>query len=599
MQNLRSWARFRSDSSGLVMLFFLAWLPRCIGLIGFSNVDETGILKSAVRVLAGEIIPSGYIYTHFYVYANAAVLVPLYAIGRGIGVWHGTDDFRAQYFSDPTPFFFAVRLVSACLGALCAPLAASIANRLGLAQRLSLIVGGIVAVWPISVRFSHIAKPDIGSAFAILLLVWSILRKIDNPKSKWANVTVGVVLAIALSFKQTNLLVAAPVFVGLMAVSKWNDEQSWLEIVRGLLIASGVCVLLLIPVNLGLVLDLENFLHQQRFAGTTQWRQGTAYEIARVLVLMLAGNLTGITAAGVIAWLAGPFVRQDRRFLVLWGSSVIGLVGFAAVSGTRIAEYRLPPFEVLAVTLGCIAALSLCERKRFSRLVGLSLVIAIVACTLAGSFEVVRQSAAAPMASRVAKAIKTIVRPDRDKILAANGSIFGLPVSAAAEDEEWQRHERLAKKYGTKLPERAEEKRSRQGDTGGGYFVRSFPMVIGGMEDFDQKAQEKLILPFSWPLQDEEWELDYWTARGFNIFVVLSEEYFLNSTVRLYRSLHEQIKERCELVDRIPTARPLFFESEVTIYRFRDQHDEPRSSPEWPPPPQGRRSGLRGSASSL
>jgi len=573
VHDLRSGARFRPGSSGLVTLFFVALLPRIIGLIGFTNADEGGVLAAAVRVLAGEITPHTQLYTSFYYYINASAFVLLYAIGRGIGFWHGTDDFRAQYFSDPTPFYFAMRLVSACLGALCAPLAASIANRLGLTRRSSLIVGGIVAFWPISVLFSHVAKPEIGSSFAILLLVWSILRKLDNPKSKWTDVTVGVVLAIALSFKQTNFLVAAPVFVGLMAVLKWDDKQSRSESIRGLLVTSGVCVLLLIPANLGVVFDLSTFLRLQDWQAKTQWRKGSAYEITKICVLLLAGTYTGLSVPGLIAWLAGPFVRRDRRFLVLWGSSVIGLVVFAMLSGTRVVYYRLPPLEVLGLVLGSIAALSLCERNGVLKLVGLSLAVATLGFMLAGSLEVVRQAAVTPMPSRVAKVIKAIVEPGRDKILAAWQYTLGVPISAAAADEEWQRHERLAKKYRVKLPERAREKRARRGDTGGGYFVRSFGWVFGGMESFDQEKMEKLVLPFSWPLQDEEWELDYWTTRGFNIFVVESEEFYLNSTVRWYRSLHQQIKEQCELVERLPTTRPLFFEEEVVIYRLREKRD--------------------------
>ena len=403
--------------------------------------------------------------------------------------------------------------------------------------------------------------------------MWSILRKLDNPQSKWADVTVGVVLAIALSFKQTNVLVAAPVFVGLMAVLKWDSKQLWSESLRGLLITSGVCLVLLVPANLGVVLDPRTFLRLQSWQATTQFRKGGALEIARIIVLLLAGTYTGITVPGLIAWLAGPFVRQDRRFLVLWGSSVIGLVVFAMLSGTRVPDYRLPPLEVLGVTLGSIAALSLCERKAVLKFLGVSMTIATLAFMLAGSLEVVRQAVATPMASRVAKVIHAIAEPGRDKILAARASRVGVPISAAAEDEEWQRHERLAKRYGVKLPERAKEKLARRGDIGGGYFVRNFGWVYGGMEDFDQDAMQKLVLPFSWPLQDEEWELDYWTARGFHIFVVESEEFFLNSTVRWYRSLYQQIKTRCELVGRLPTTRHLFFEMDVKVYRLRERRD--------------------------
>jgi hypothetical protein len=64
-------------------------------------------------------------------------------------------------------------------------------------------------------------------------------------------------------------------------------------------------------------------------------------------------------------------------------------------------------------------------------------------------------------------------------------------------------------------------------------------------------------LPFSWPFQAEEWEFHYRTVRGFNIFIVEDEKLDLNSTARSYRSLHQQIKERCELDEPLLTTRAL------------------------------------------
>jgi 4-amino-4-deoxy-L-arabinose transferase-like glycosyltransferase len=578
MHNLRSWVRARSASSGLVILFVLAFLPRIIGLIGFTHLDEGLTLTSAVRVLAGEYIPNSHIYTSFYYYINAAVIVVLYAIGRGIGFWHGTDEFRAQYFLDPTPFVFAIRMLSACLGALCAPLAAAIASRLGLSRWSSIIVGIVMALWPASVRLSHVGKPDIPSSFAILFLVWAALRKIDKPKSRWADAMVGIVLALALSFKQTNVVVCMPVFLGLMAVLKWHEKQPWSELVHGFFISSTICVFLLMPANLGAILDLKNFLYFQRFSATTQFTPGTLYEIVEGLVLRLVGLYIGITAPALIAWLSGPFVRHDWKFIMLWVSSLIGPLGLAALTGKNIVYYRLPPFEVLGLITGCVAALSLCQRKGLPRLIGLLLTIAILAFSTTGTLEVVRQAAAVPVTSRVAKVLKAIVRPDRDKILSTSRAILGVPVSVAAQDDEWQWHEERAKKYGVTLPQRAKEKSSRQGDAGSAYFVRTFPFVFGGMEDSSPEAMTKLVVPFSWPFQDEEWELDFWADRGFNIFVIEDEEYYQHTRVRLYRSLYQQIKDRCELVALLPSTRHLFFESSVTIFRLREHRAQPPGS---------------------
>ena len=88
--------------------------------------------------------------------------------------------------------------------------------------------------------------------------------------------------------------------------------------------------------------------------------------------------------------------------------------------------------------------------------------------------------------------------------------------------------------------------------------MHSFPFAMGGLQDLDPKVAEKAVKPYVWPVQNEEWELDYWIAQGYTIFVVQDEELWLNSTVASYRKMHEQIKSRCELLATIPPNRPHF-----------------------------------------
>ena len=91
------------------------------------------------------------------------------------------------------------------------------------------------------------------------------------------------------------------------------------------------------------------------------------------------------------------------------------------------------------------------------------------------------------------------------------------------------------------------------------------------MQELSPEMQEKLVKPFSWPIQDEEWDLDYWTKRGFNIFVVPDESYgFVNSN-KHYQHLHQQIKDQCELVVVLPRTRLLFtgMNADVKVYRVR------------------------------
>jgi hypothetical protein len=554
----------------LIVLFLLALLPRITGLITFTNPDENW--GASARVLAGELSGGTSQTLPLVNYLNAASFVVLYAIGRIVGVWHTTAEFRAQYFVDKTPFMFAGRFVSACLGALSAPLAALIASRLGLNRRSSLIVGGMVAILPANVWLSHVAKPDSGVAFAVLLFTWALLRKLDCPESKWSDVMVGAALAIAMSFKQTALFVVAPALVGLLALLRWDCKLPWSQIARGLAVALLTSAVASVPMNIGVLLDLPGFLDYQRATVVVMSSKGTAYEVAKYVIPMIAGTIGGMTAAGVLVWLFAPCVRHDRKFLFLWGSAAFAFVAFTAISGgmKTAARYFLP-FNELAFTLACIAALSLANRQRSLGWIGGLLTLVILAFELAGSAEVVRQAMATPMPPRCAEVIKAIAQPDRDRILVADPYFVGVPIDATASDEEYHRHERLAKKYGVKLGERAEEKKSHRHQSGPGYYVRQIPFAFGGMENLESTVAQTAIKPYWWPIQEEEWNLDYWTAQGFNIFLVLDEAGPGITSVPAYRSLYAQIKQRCEQVAFLRSLRRLFNEGEVTIYQLRDR----------------------------
>lgn len=557
------------------MLFAFALLLRVTGLITFFNADENW--SASVRVLTGDLsggIPSAALPLHNYL--NALSFVPLYGIGRLVGVWHGTADFRAQYFRDPTPFVFAGRLVAACLGALTAVLAALIASRLGLSRRSSLVVGGLVALFPMDVLLSHMAKTDSGVAFGVLLLTWSILRKLDDPGAKRSDILVGVALAITMSFKQTALLLVAPLLAGMAALLKWDRLLPWSQVARGLFITLVASLLAWVPMNIGVLLNVKGFLEWQRFllVMVEAGKPMTVYQTAELAIRMLSQSFEGMTAVALMVWLFAPLFRRDRTFLMIWGSSAFAIVAINVANGPVIYGRYYLPYAELAYTLACVAALSLVERRGPAGILGASLAAAVLVSSTLGSAEIVKQVMTTPMSARCSKIITEIAHPDRDKILTS--SRLGVPVSSVAVADARDREERLAKKYGVKLPERPAEKMAHSDKLGRGYYVRAMPHSLGGDPNRQGSLSSKVgkLGPGWWPIQPEEFDLDYWTTRGFNIFVLHAGAGFSDSGNPLYdepiyRSFHEQIKERCELVATLPTSRPLFSEQTVWIYRLR------------------------------
>jgi hypothetical protein len=557
-----------------VALFLLALLPRIAGLLTFESSDERW--GASARVLTGDLSGGTSQTLPLVNYLNAASFVVLYAIGRLVGVWHGTADFRAQYFIDRSPFVFSGRLVAASLGALSAPLSALIARRLGLTRSLSLIVGVMFAILPASVLFSHHAKPDSGVALGVLLVAWAILRKLDDPTAKGADMLVGIAIAISVSFKQTAVFLVAPALVGFAGLLRWDCGLPWSRIARSALVSLLACVLAWVPMNIGILLDPLDFLDYQRATALMMSREATAYQIARHVVALLADNVTGLTTAGLLAFLLAPFIRREPKFLTLWVSTAFAYVVFPAISGgVRIAPRYLLPYNALAFTLGCTAVLSMIERGALARAFGALLAIAILLSECLGFIDVVGQALLTPMSVRCSELIKSIVDPDQDKIFAASAQQIKLPIDAAASDEERNRHERLARKYGVTLEERAEESKSHRYQAGRGYFLRIMPFAMGGMEDLEAGKAARAVKPYWWPIQPEEWKLDYWTRQGFDVFIVLDESAMLSCGIPEYESLHRQIKDACELVAVVTGRRYLFGEGEMKIYRLRGRGPVP------------------------
>ena len=552
-----------------VLLFSVALVPRVAGLLTFHNPDEAW--GASVRVLTGDLSGGAGLNPPLVNYLNAASFVVLYIVGRLTGIWHGVDDFRTQYFVDPAPFFFSGRLAAACAGALAAPLAAAIAARFGLHRRSALVVGLLVALLPINILLSHFARPDVWAATAVLFFCWAMLRALDQPETRSAFPLVGAAVAFALSIKQTNLFVVLPLLVGFAWLLRQRSGRAWSMILRGAGIAALTCVIVAIPLTVGILQDIRGFIDYQRVSVVLNRREGSLETLLGSALEFATANLGGLTAAGLIAYILAPLSRRDPRLWLLGGAAAIGFGAFTLLSGSSIVPRYVHPYVLLGFTVACVGALSWVERPGSVRWLGIALTVGILGSVTLGSLTLLRQAIATPIGARTAEILRKHADPEKDKILAnrTDRNFVGLPISAAAREEDAARHIRLSQKYGVSLNERPPEREAAlKGRASVGYHVRGIPFAMGGLQDIDQEAAEKAVKPYMWPIQISEWNLDYWTDQGFTLFVVADEANWLKSDVKPYQQLHQQIHDRCELLADLPTIRTSwFFETPVRIYR--------------------------------
>ena len=553
----------------LIGLFLVALAVRSCGLL-WGGVHDDENMSYPARVLSGQLMFRYHPYPPLYQYLHAVAFGVMFVVGRLIGVWPDVASFKAQYFTDPTPFLFAARFITAITGAFAAPIGAAIASRLGLGRRGSLGVGALMALLPINVWLCHFAKNDIGMMTATLLACWAAVRKLDEPDHRSSDLWFGLASALLVSFKQSAVFLLGPLWAGVVLISAVSGRRTWRAALGDTLVWTIVAAVACVPMNIGILIAPRSFLDYQGVLGQVWVKQGDSW---RNMVSALGGTLSGATPIGLALGLLAPLlVRREARSWLIWWTALAGLSAFVLVGGPIAIERHLLPYSTLLYLLGAIAAVGLIRRSgAIARVAGVAGVLGLLGCASWGTVQVVRQALASPVGTRLASEIRQLAQPAGDTRILASAPI-GLPIHPDVFADERARDRRLSEKYRLAWDPAAGERGKHASIASGSYYIRPFPWALGGTEKL-RDDQLKTILP--WPLQQEEWDLDYWLDRGFTIFVVRDEEAFVNSDVPAYARLHRQIRDRGALIARVETSRPLFLERPVAIYQFARKKPNP------------------------
>jgi hypothetical protein len=387
----------------------------------------------------------------------------------------------------------------------------------------------------------------------------------------------GVAVALAVSFKQSAVFVVAPLGVALLLLAR-RTGQSWPRLAQDSLIAVAVGIIVWVPLNVGVWLDWSNFLDYQKVLAAMHVQESGFRETFEAVWPRLTDRFSGPTLPLFVGFLVAPLFWRRHDIFLIWASTLVSVIVTATISGTRADVQLYVPQAVLIGTIGIMTWIWMAERKDWSRWPGMVGLVSAFVVLVAGSLEVDRQALATPIHTRVAEALRKVDGIDRRRILASDVPLTGLPVAGNAERDVTERDERLAQKYGVTLPPRYRPYPPEEGR----YYIRALPWAISGLERFDEK-DVKVVKPFAWPLQPEEWKLDYWLNKGFTVFVIRDEEAWLSPSDRpcssgspsladcymrvdAYRQFHEEIHDRCTLLASIPADRPLFEEQDTKIY---------------------------------
>ena len=549
-----------ADRHQLFLLLLFALAIRCVGILwGGVHSDES--IGAPARVLTGQLVPNQHFYPPLLNYIVAVGFAGMFAFGIAIGIWHSAADFQDQYFNDPTAFIFVLRFCVAFIAALAAPLVAMIATRLSMGRVQSFVAGLIMALLPLSVWFSHFGKVDLGVSTGLLLACWALIGY-GNLSTTRDVIWFAVGITLALSFKHSAIFIAAPMVMGFFLLPRVNDRLKWSEVFRHAGLFSCVVGGLWIVLNVGLWLDLRNFLDYQAVQSAMAIRSVSINKAFTAMYDVVGSNVKGATPLLMIAYLLVPFLWRRTDVIIIWIAVAIGVLSTALISGDRASPQIYLPQCVLAAMLGSLLILHATRRPDWRRKTSLVLLLICVSNLLFWSVIIKQQALARSVSSEVADILRNVPNVENMQIIGSGVKSLGLPISRSAVQETTARDERLAAKYGLVLPERNTP--LPEGDVGA-YHIRSLPFAMGGLEIYDEDELET-IKPYAWPIQEEEWNLQFWTDRGYTLFVIGNLEAMLSSSIEPYRQLHAEIVQSCDLIGEARTTKPLFFEWDTSVF---------------------------------
>ncbi|NQT86961.1 glycosyltransferase family 39 protein [bacterium] len=329
------------------MVLLLAALLRFFPL-GFSNprffhVDEWDFVESAVHMWAEGTLDPGPPYVHpgLYRYAIAAVypVVPHMvggSVGPGMLSW--------------LPYITG-RLVSAAMGALSVWLVYRLARQLmpwGAAVAAALVL----AVTPLHVQFSHIAKPDVmATAWVALatLLAWRLAEAPRRSLYVWAGIAVG----LAVASKYNGIVAAAPVLVAHLAAP--GRDRLLKRLFAPALWLSALCSVLTFavvsPYTLIMLARGVNSVDQGFRILVARPPDPEALPQAAALVRAVPQAFEWIGPAPLALAAVGAFFwwRDRRKALLVVGSVIVATMALVSIYAVMQPFYLLPLVPALAV----------------------------------------------------------------------------------------------------------------------------------------------------------------------------------------------------------------------------------------------------------
>jgi 4-amino-4-deoxy-L-arabinose transferase-like glycosyltransferase len=137
-------------------------------------------------------------------------------------LFHGSSP-GSLYASDPAPFIFISRTITACFGIAMIVVAYLIGKRF--TRAIGVLAAFLVAFFPMYVDESHFATPDVPLSLTLMIVILGCMRYLDSPS--WGNLLLasfGVSVSIAIKYPGAlgSIMIAITVITGAVRTRAWS-----------------------------------------------------------------------------------------------------------------------------------------------------------------------------------------------------------------------------------------------------------------------------------------------------------------------------------------------------------------------------------------
>lgn len=285
------------------------------------------------------------------IYALAVVEAANFLIGQVSGRFSDAQAFAREVYADPSVVFLPARLFIVSCGVATVGLTFWAGWRMS-GYRVGLLAAALLAINPLSIRYSQIVRTDMHATVFILLILLSAIAIAKQARTR-DYVLAGMWLGFACATKwPAAAAVAAPLAAGAWRLFGESDDR--LRVARGLIIMALAAVVSLFVASPYLFLDyrqvlqdLQGELRPYHVGATGHGLAGNlAWYLTAVLKPAFGWPALILAAAGVIAG-----VRRSAAFSVALPPVFIFFVLMISAQALIWERWMVPMLPLIAIMI--------------------------------------------------------------------------------------------------------------------------------------------------------------------------------------------------------------------------------------------------------